>query len=194
MVEDDAVCPVCGRWLGTRIVCGECSGARRWFVRGIYGFYYEGKLREAIHAFKFSGAKKVGRRLVRIVEDRIRALSGGFDCVVPVPVSEKRLKERGFNQSFIISNEIKDITGIDLVHHALVKRAPTKDQFSLSRRERARNIRGAFQVRDTSCVADRRILLVDDLFTTGYTAGEAARTLKTAGCRDVALFALARTP
>ncbi len=193
-VEDHEACPVCGRWLGTAVLCGECSGARRPFVKGSYGFYYEGRLRDAIHAFKFNGQKEVGRRLVRIVEDKVRALSGEFDRIVPVPVSGRRLRERGFNQSFIIAAQIAGITGKDLCHGALVKRGMTKDQYTLPRIERRKNIKGAFFVQDRASVMDKRILLVDDLFTTGYTAGEAARTLKAAGSGDVALFALARTP
>lgn len=185
---------MCGRWLGTQILCGRCGGSRRWFVKGRYGFYYEGKLREAIHAFKFNGKKEAGRQLVRIVEDKVRGLSGDFDCIVPVPVSGRRLRERGFNQSFIIAGQIAGITGKDLCYRALVKRGDTKDQYTLSRKERRKNVKGAFFVRDTASVKGRRVLLVDDLFTTGYTAGEAARTLKAAGSSDVVLFALARTP
>jgi ComF family protein len=194
MVGQDVVCPVCGRWLGMSILCGACSGAKMWFTKGVYGFYYEGALRDAIHAFKFNGRKDAGRRLVRLIEGKIRSLGGQFDCIVPVPVSEKRLRERGFNQSTIISEEIADITGGDLNCRALVKCGGTRDQFTLSRRERKKNVRGAFTIDDRPSVEGRRILLVDDLFTTGYTASEAARTLIAAGSADVTLFALARTP
>jgi ComF family protein len=164
------------------------------FSRGVYGFYYEGALRDAVHAFKFRGRKDVGRRLTRLAGEKILSLSGTFDRIVPVPVSGRRLRERGFNQSYIISEEISAITGGVLDHGVLVKRGGTRDQFTLSRKERRKNVRGVFRVRDRSIVEGKRILLVDDLFTTGYTASEAARTLKAAGCADVILFALARTP
>lgn len=188
------MCPICGRWLGRRIPCAACSTAAMGFSRGVYGFYYEGALRDAVHAFKFKGRKDVGRQLVHIVAEKIRSLCGAFDSIVPVPVSEKRLRERGFNQSYIISDEISAITGGVVDHRSLAKRGGTRDQFTLSRKDRRKNVRGAFYVRDRSSVKGGRILLVDDLFTTGYTASEAARTLKEAGCADVVLFALARTP
>jgi len=193
-VNEGEVCPLCGRWLGRPILCGECAGTGMWFTRGAYGFYYEGALREAIHAFKFNGRKEAGRRLVQLIGEKIRSLRGAFDCIVPVPVSEKRLRARGFNQSYIIAEEISAIAGGDLSYRSLVKHSGTRDQFTLSRIERRKNIRGAFAVYDRSSVEGRRILLVDDLFTTGYTASEAARTLKAAGSDDVILFALARTP
>ncbi len=188
------MCPVCGRWLGRRIPCAACSAAEMGFSRGIYGFYYERGLRDAVHAFKFRGRKDVGRRLARLAGEKVRPLRGAFDRIVPVPVSGRRLSERGFNQSYIISEEISSITGGTLDHRTLVKRGGTRDQFTLSRRERRRNVRGAFHVRDGSSIEGERVLLVDDLFTTGYTASEAARTLKAAGSADVTLFALARTP
>jgi ComF family protein len=164
------------------------------FSRGVYGFYYEGALRDAVHAFKFQGRKDVGRRLTRLAVEKVRSLKGTFDSIVPVPVSGRRLAERGFNQSYIISEEISTITGGALDHRALVKRGGTRDQFTLSRKDRRKNVRGAFHVPDRSRVRGRRVLLVDDLFTTGYTASEASRTLRAAGCTDVILFALARTP
>ncbi|NLT21663.1 MAG: ComF family protein [Syntrophorhabdus sp.] len=193
-VKETEVCPVCGRWLGRRIPCAACSAAEMGFSRGIYGFYYERGLRDAVHAFKFRGRKDVGRRLARLAGEKVRPLRGAFDRIVPVPVSGRRLSERGFNQSYIISEEISSITGGTLDHRTLVKRGGTRDQFTLSRRERRRNVRGAFHVRDGSSIEGERVLLVDDLFTTGYTASEAARTLKAAGSADVTLFALARTP
>ncbi len=188
------MCPVCGRWLGRRIPCAACSEAEMGFSRGIYGFYYEGGLRDAVHAFKFRGRKDVGRRLARLAAEKVRPLKGAFDRILPVPVSGSRLSERGFNQSYIISEEISAITGGILDHRVLVKHGGTRDQFTLSRRERRNNVKGVFYVRDRSSVEGKRILLVDDLFTTGYTASEAARTLRAAGSADVTLFALARTP
>lgn len=175
-------------------MCGSCSGSKTWFRRGSFGFEYDGALREAIHAFKFQGAGKIGRQLVRLVSDKFHGLDREVDCIVPVPVSEGRLRERGFNQSYIIADEIAALTGLAVEHTALVKNEGVRDQFSLSRNERKKNIRGAFRVKRPDLVNGRRILLVDDLFTTGYTAAEAARTLTRAGSSDIVLFALGRTP
>ncbi|MBP1750438.1 MAG: putative Phosphoribosyltransferase [Deltaproteobacteria bacterium] len=164
------------------------------FSRGFFGFEYDGAVREAIHAFKFEGSKKIGRKLVRIISDKFRGLNDDVDVIVPVPVSSKRLRERGFNQSYIIAEEIAALTGLTIEHTVLAKNHSVRDQFRLSGAERKKNIKGAFRVISPQCVKGRRVLLVDDLFTTGYTASEAARTIIKAGSPDVVLFALARTP
>ena len=175
-------------------MCGECIGENRGFQEGHSGFYFEDKLREALHAFKFQGRKDVGRHLVSLAREKIAALSPKIDTIVPVPVTEKRLKARGFNQSFIISEEISRITARPVEHMALIKIKETSDQFTLAKDERRRNIKGVFAVKNPPAVAGKRVLLVDDLLTTGYTVREAARVLHRARARSLTVFALARTP
>ena len=194
MVEDDLACPICGRWVGGKTVCGECLQHERGFEEGYFGFYFEEKLREALHSFKFRGRKDVGKWLVHIIEKKIASLSHRFDCIIPIPVTEKRLKERGFNQSFIIGNEISKITGKPIYHSVLFKVKETKDQFSLHRDERRKNVKGVFAAKDVERIDAKRILLVDDLLTTGCTAKEASRVLRKAGARKALFFGLARTP
>ena len=120
-------------------------------------------------------------------------MSDGIDCIVPLPVTEKRLYRRGFNQSFIIGEEIAKITGKMIYPSVLVKRKETKDQFTLSKKERKQNVSGVFAVKNSRQISGKRVLLVDDLFTTGYTAIEASRLLKSSA-KEVIFFALARTP
>jgi competence protein ComFC len=193
-VDPSTTCPVCGSHVGYRIVCGKCMDETRGFQEGHYGFYYENRLRDAVHAFKFSGRKDVGRRLVRLLRDRLVPLSGRLDCILPIPVTESRLKERGYNQSFIISEEIAKIVSKPIYHTILQKTKETKDQYSLSREDRKRNVKGAFAVRNGSCIKGKRILLVDDLYTTGYTAREACKVLSRSKPSEIIFFALARTP
>ena len=194
VVEEDSACPVCGREVGKRSICGECIQHKRGFQEGHYGFYFEDRLRDAVHSFKFHGRKDVGRRLVSIINTKISSFSDRFDCIVPIPVTEKRLKERGFNQSFIIGDEISRITGRPLYHSVLYKAKETMDQFSLHRDGRRQNVKGAFAARNTGMIRAKRVLLVDDLFTTGYTAEEASGILRKAGACSTLFFALARTP
>ena len=193
-VEEASSCPFCGTWLSVESVCGECTRNRPPFARGHFGFYFEGPLREAIHSFKFKARKDVGRALVRLLRPKLLLIQEAFDAIVPLPVTAKRLKERGFNQTFIIAEEISSITGKELVYRVLYKNKETKDQYTLSRLERKKNVRGVFALRDGKALKGKRVLLVDDLFTTGATAKEATKVLKAAGARSVVLFALARTP
>lgn len=177
-----------------RLLCGDCLSEKRGFTKGYYGFYYEGLLREAIHTFKFKGRKDVGKELTGLLSRQVGQFAHAFDCLVPIPVTERRLKERGFNQSYIIAEEIAAMSHGPILASALSKTKETKDQYSLSREERKGNVRRVFSVTDTGAVKGKRVLLVDDLYTTGRTAAEAAAALTRSGAREVLFFALARTP
>jgi ComF family protein len=193
-VETSSSCPFCGRWVSGPAVCGACIESRPRFERGYYGFYFEGPLREALLAFKFKGRKDVGRLLIRLLEEEFKAMREEFDLIVPLPVTEKRLKERGFNQSYVMAEEIGLITARPVSPFSLYKQRETKDQYTLSREERRKNVRGAFAVRGAETIRDKRILLVDDLMTTGNTVREASRMLLSGSAKAVVVFALARTP
>jgi ComF family protein len=193
-VEEEKACPVCGRPVGKPVLCGACMEEKRAFRRGYFGYYFEGRLREAIHSFKFNGRIDVGEYLVRLLRERFGTITENVDCVVPIPVTEKRLTERGFNQSFIIAEEIAKMTNKELCPSVLTKTKNTKDQYALSRKERKRNISGVFAIKNGQQISGKRVLLVDDLFTTGYTAQEATRLLVKSSAKEVVFFALARTP
>ncbi len=193
-LESPFVCPSCGRWTGSDALCGGCITHPPYFTRGVYVFSFEGPLREAVHAFKFGGRIDVGTALMHMGRERIASFGGAFDLIIPMPVTDKRLKERGFNQSFIIAGEISRITGAPIDHETLVKAKETEDQYTLSKDERRRNVRGAFSLKDARTLAGKRLLLVDDLYTTGNTAREACRTLLRTKAKEILFFALARTP
>jgi len=194
-VDGIASCPVCGRWTGSDLECGACATNPPKFERGCFGYLFEGPLREAIHAFKFRGRKDVGRALVGTLEERIAPMSADFDVIVPLPVTEKRLRSRGFNQSFIVSEEISRITGKPIDYRTLRKTRETQDQYTLPREERKRNVVRAFSIEGgKEALRGRRVLLVDDLYTTGNTAREASKTLSKAKTEAILFFALARTP
>jgi ComF family protein len=181
--------------VGKAVVCGECMDDPQPFRNGFFGYSFEGPLREAMHAFKFGGRKDVGRAVVRSLGGKIAGFADAFDAVIPLPVTEKRLKKRGFNQSFIISEEISRLTGRPIAYDTLFKIRETHDQFTLSREERRKNVRGAFAIRTEGDRAKgMRLLLVDDLYTTGSTAREACKALLSLKPRGVIFFALARTP
>jgi len=194
-VDPEHACPICGRWLATSLECGQCGALQeRYFSRGLFGFHFDGPLREAIHCFKFQGRKDVGRALVRLVQARTWTLAKAADFIVPLPVTESRLRERGFNQSFVIAEEIRLKTDIPIDYSTLIKIRGTKDQYTLTREERKKNVKGAFVMRNGAHLRGKGILLVDDLYTTGSTATEACKVLSTGGVVNFLVFALARTP
>jgi ComF family protein len=129
-----------------------------------------------------------------LLQEKAKRLSERFDLIVPLPVTEGRLRERGFNQTYILSEEIARMTHKPIDCLSLIKTKETKDQYTLGREARTRNLIGVFAVRNPEGIKGRRILLVDDLFTTGATASEASKALLRAKAARVEVFALARTP
>ena len=117
--------------------------------------------------------------------------SGAFDIVVPVPLHRKRLRERGFNQAFLLARELSRHIGVPCEKKMLKKEKPTVPQVLLSGPDREKGVRGAFRIREEDQVAGRSILLVDDVYTTGATVNECSRVLMAGGAKRVEVFTLA---
>jgi ComF family protein len=112
--------------------------------------------------------------------------------LVPIPLSKKKLKWRGFNQAEEIAKELANFLKIPLISDCLVKIKETKDQVELSEKERRENVKGAFFVKNRGEIFGRNILLIDDVFTTGATMEEAARVLKEAGAKKIVGIVVAK--
>jgi ComF family protein len=115
-----------------------------------------------------------------------------YSLIVPVPLHPRRLRQRGFNQSVILAREIVKRCGIAMDFRALRRIVDTESQAGLKKEERRSNIRRAFSIPDPERVRGRRILLVDDVYTTGSTLGECARILLKGGAEAVGALTLAR--
>jgi ComF family protein len=115
------------------------------------------------------------------------------DLLMPVPIHPTRLREREFNQSLLLADRLNRTLRLPLSFDNLVRTRPTPPQTELSRSARLTNLRRAFSLRHPDDVKERRILLIDDVFTTGTTVNECAKTLRKAGAADVYVCTLART-
>ena len=177
-LDEEGICPLCR--LGHRgFDAAYCFGA------------YEGTLRGMIHLFKYNGirtlAKPLGRYLALALPREER-----FDAVAPMPLHWLRRWRRGFNQSALLAREIARRGGIPVVK-AVRRRRSTFSQAGLSNAKRRANVAGAFSVKPGRPLSGLRVLLVDDVMTTGATASACALALKRAGASYVALLAVART-
>ena len=187
-------CPVCGGDInGIFSKCPDCMAApaRPW-ERGYSVFRYEGGAAEAVRKFKYGGnvslARPLGRLLAGVVEKPER-----YDAIVPVPLHWFRFLQRGYNQSVLLGEELSRRTGIPLVR-GLVRIRNTKHQAFLEKEERMKNLRGAFRTRKPETLKGRRILLIDDVMTTGSTLAECAELLTGAGAAvDIAVVARRQT-
>jgi ComF family protein len=173
---------------------GRCSLCRL----GLTGFdtaytfgSYEETLRELIHLFKYTGvrplAKPLGALLARAIPREHR-----FDLVIPMPLHWKKRWSRGYNQSELLAREIARRWGVPVAQ--VIRRVkPTLPQAGLSNSKRRLNVRGAFRLRKGKNLHGLRVLLIDDVLTTGATASACAAVLKRAGASRVAIATVART-
>jgi ComF family protein len=158
-------------------------------IRAVYRF---GDLfQHIIHYLKYDHKRSIGIRLAgKIWEHTPRAFFDNMDLIVPVPIHHTRRRERGYNQAEIIAKELSNLSGIPINSRLLSRTRQTGTQTALTRGERSRNIGKAFRLKGD--VKGRKILLVDDVFTTGATVNECARVLMEAGAAEVRVLAAAR--
>ncbi len=197
-------CPVCGRphapgvGFGARdnTLCGPCSAEK---VERPYRFIfgaavYDGAVGEAIRLFKFNGKRRLAGPLSELI---VSAVETELDCdaytaLVPVPLYKVRLRERGYNQSALLARNILTAFPNARMDESLRRIRPTLVQSLLTDpTERRENVRGAFAVEGTSGFEGAKVLLVDDVVTTGGTVRECAETLKRAGAATVDVVAVA---
>jgi ComF family protein len=157
----------------------------------VYSFgAYEGSLRQLIHLFKFEGIQTLRRPLGRFLALALPRETS-FDAIVPMPLHWRRRWKRGFNQSDLLAREIARRWQVPIRRLARRKKA-TAPQAGLTSAQRRLNVRGAFEVKRGHRLDGMRLLLVDDVLTTGATASACARALKRAGAARVSFLALAR--
>jgi ComF family protein len=171
-------------------ICALCRSGAVSFQQAFCFGAYDGTLARLIHLMKYAGVRTLARPLGELLT---RALppAQAFDVIVPMPLHWWKRLTRTFNQSELLANEVARRTGIPCTN-ALRRKKRTQVQAGLTSAERRLNVRGAFLVSRKDAVAGKRVLLVDDVLTTGATAASAAGALRRAGAAHIALLALAR--
>ena len=196
-------CLLCGERLFAGMgqsLCGECLKERPPFEKASTYGSYEGGVRELIHLLKYDhvlpAAKVLGRMLADAVTDLAPEFGAELPLVVPVPLHESKLRQRGFNQSELMAKALvrQKPMGLKLglAPKLLMRKRPTDSQTGLTRQQRVVNLRGAFRAVSPNEIGGRNILLVDDVFTTGTTVSECARVLRRAGAEKVWVATVAR--
>ncbi len=175
-------------------LCGDCLKNRYRFDMARSATVYRGKMREAIRRFKFSNMPELSRALVNVLfaNDTVREAIRKLDLVIPVPLHKDRLKQRGYNQALLLAREVSKKTGIRVEDHNLRRIRSTLPQVGLGRKERTRNVKGAFRLWKPDTIKEKNLLLLDDVFTTGNTLNECALELKKKGAAKVVAVTIAR--
>lgn len=186
-------------------ICDECMAKLPFTARGgcfeaghnvkyvISAMFYEGVVRDAIMRYKFEGWQCCDAPLGDIIGGFCADFPHlcDFDKVFPVPLSRERFNERGFNQSVPLARAISRKTGVEYDENTLIKIRHTSRQSRLSSRERANNVKDAYQCQK---LCGERVIIVDDIYTTGITMEECAKTVIKAGASEVVGVTLSIKP
>ena len=182
------LCPQCNEQTTHGERCGACLKEPPAFTKASAIFRYEFPVDRIIHAFKYGHQLAVADWAAGLISPYIKTAE--IDLLIPMPLHPERLRERGFNQSGEIARRISNNKGLALDTNSLVRSRATSPQAELPMKERARNVRGAFECRNN--LSGKRVLLIDDVMTTGATLREAARIVKLHGATQVEVAVLAR--
>lgn len=190
LLDLDTACEACALPDGAPL-CRSCAAAPPPVSRTAAVARYEGVARRLVHALKFRGHDILVAPAGRRMAERAGRLAPGFDAVVPVPSTARRNRDRGYDPGSLLAEEVSRRLRVPF-RPFLARVREAAPQSTVPAAERRRNVRGAF--RASPAASGRRLLLVDDVLTTGATAFEAAATLRAAAAASVALLVLARTP
>lgn len=183
-------CPCCMQPLDRRGLCERCAPMRGWIRRAGYAFPYRAPASNIVRAFKYAGIGVLAEWMARQMADMPGAerLLRGCDLIVCVPMDLLRRNRRGYNQAWLLARELSRIAGIPAAD-VLRRRPFVRHQAGLKREQRLENLKGA--IRCAEDVSGKRILLVDDVRTTGATAAACAEALRKAGAMQVDLMTFA---
>ena len=202
------LCPGCGIMFKTSEgfdhLCGECMASPKRIGMARAPGVFSGEYKKVIYSFKYRSktalAKPLGMALFLFFKNVWRP--GEIDAVLPTPLHRTRLRQRGFNQASLLVRNWPGFMresgfenpGMKILPGALERRKKTAPQTGLDRKKRALNVKNAFFLTDHSSVRGKRLLVVDDVYTTGATVGECAKVLLKGGAASVDALALARAP
>lgn len=175
-------------------MCAYCARHRIWFTQARSAVRYRGPIRELIQSFKYRNALYLSRDMNLLIRACVQAHYGSmrFDAVTSVPLFGKRERERTYNQATILARDMASELGVPYRNRVVTRVRDTQTQTHLSAADRRKNMASAFAARDSIGVNGQRVLLIDDVMTTGATVNECARVLKKAGAEYVYVATVAR--
>ncbi|MBO5572753.1 MAG: ComF family protein [Clostridium sp.] len=190
----EPVCMKCGKEIqdASQEYCRDCIRHRRSFEYAVSVYNYTETASESLSAVKYKNRRDYldfyAAEAVRVLGRKLAAM--GADCMIPVPVHPKRMRKRGFNQAQILAEKVGTALGIPVEEGFLIRNRNTAPQKILSPAERLRNLEQAFLTAERAPAGMRRVILVDDIYTTGATAEACTRVLKASGVEKVYVFTI----
>ncbi len=186
-------CEMCGKLLDSGRLCSDCRSYVHYFDRAYSMCAYHGKVKEWIYSYKYAGRSYLAGPFGRMMADRIKEvrLDKSVDCIVPVPLHRKKLRQRGYNQSRLLADVISGRLKGEKARDVLIRERNTPPLSGLTRFQRMETMRGAFKLKNNGVVDVKNVLLIDDIYTTGTTVNQCAKVLKDNGANCVYAFTLA---
>ena len=190
-------CTICGtpfyKAAGESHLCGICLGKGWHFKRARAVVQYQGTIAEAVRSFKYNGRMHGITTFAAFTQEYfLHHPRPQPELILPVPLHPKKLRQRGFNQALILGRRLFPGDRDKIDPHILARQKHTLPQAGLSGSERRRNVRNAFMLKQPEKIKNKRILLVDDVFTTGATVNECARILMKNKAAEIEIFTFAR--
>ena len=202
------VCGICGK-LNSNFLCKKCQkeleaeavfgidnieNNTKYFDEHLYIFKYEGIIRRTIIKYKFKEEIYLYKTFVNFLLKNKKFFEKikKYDTIIPVPISKKRYKIRGYNQSELIGKDLSKKLNINIGTEYLFKTKNIMEQSKLSKEERAKNIQGVYKLINKEKLENKKILLIDDVYTTGSTVNECSRILRKANPKKIGVLTLAK--
>lgn len=211
------MCGICGK-LNQNYLCGRCNlelqksaqfqvdsyitevgFKRKYFDEHIYFFQYQGFIRDQIINYKFKDEAYKYKALSNFIlqnfilkNSKILKILDNYDVTIPVPVSKKRFKERGYNQAELIAKQIARGLDKEIITNCLYKTKNIIAQSTLNKEEREANVKGVYELKNAKVLKGKKVLLVDDIYTTGSTANECCKILEKAETKKIGIMTIAK--
>lgn len=207
------MCGFCGK-VNKNSLCNKCKVKLKnlectkiekvnngYFDEQIYFFEYAGLIRKAILEYKFNNKAYLYKSFAKFIikNKKFMEFLKSYDIIIPVPISRKRFKERGYNQSLLISKEIVKLyyrnsnsNILQVNNKCLYKVKNTIEQSKLNKEQRIKNVQGVYVLQNKQIITNKKILLVDDIYTTGNTIKECSQMIKNAKPNKIGVFTISK--
>lgn len=167
----------------------------KYFDEHAYIFEYNSIIREKIIEYKFKNKPYLGKMFSEffVKNEKLYGFLQKYDIIIPVPMTKKKVRKRGYNQSELIAKQIaKGMPNLKLETKVLIKIKENKTQSSLNKKQRQENVKDVYKVQNVEKIKEKNVIIFDDIYTTGATVNECARALKLGGANKIAVLTIAK--
>lgn len=200
------VCGICGK-ICKESLCKRCAieiekyeinlvnkNKKMYFNESMHIFKYNEMIRQRLIEYKFQDKSYMYKTFAKIIlkNKKVCGFLEKYDIIIPVPIHKKRRLKRGYNQTELIAKEICKNISLELKTDVLIKQKNIKAQSELNKNERKQNIKNAFEIKNINEIIDKKILLFDDIYTTGSTVNECSKILKKVGAKQIGVVTIAK--